>query len=211
MKRKFPIVTVAALCTSIGLCACETLKQTGMFVPQGPGNAPDGVVRSAPQKPAAPAKAEAAAAVPPQPTSARSLSVAPELVATAPVPPVRGSDGAPVSPLNMYTQSTRYGDMIFISGQIPLDLRTNTLYDAASVEDQTRIVMENIRLILEANRMTMANVVTTTVYMKNVNDFRAMNSVYDLYFKGSPPARTVVEVNKLPRGVAIQISAVAGR
>ena len=100
---------------------------------------------------------------------------------------------------------------MFISGQIPLDLRTNTLYDGPSIEEQTRVVMENIRLILESNRLTMANVVATTVYLKNVNDLRAMNTVYDGYFKGAPPARTVVEVNKLPRGVALQISAVAGR
>jgi 2-iminobutanoate/2-iminopropanoate deaminase len=216
MKAKFPIGSITVVCAGLLLGGCETVQHLGFLVPQGPGNAPDGVVRRAPQ-PAAQAQAQAPAPAPvkaepaQRPPNSRSLDVTPELIATAPVPPVRASTDPAAAPSAAYTQSTRYGDLLFISGQIPLDLRTNTLYDGPSIEEQTRVVMENIRLILESNRLTMANIVATTVYLKNVNDLRAMNSVYDGYFKGAPPARTVVEVNKLPRGVALQISAVAGR
>ena len=206
MKAKSPIGSITVVCAGLLLGGCETMQKSGFLVPQGPGNAPDGVVRRAPpQQAQAPVKAEPAQ----RPPNSRQLDVTPDLIATA--PPVRASADPAAAPIAAYTQSTRYGDLLFISGQIPLDLRTNTLYDGPSIEEQTRVVMENIRLILESNRLTMANVVATTVYMKNVNDLRAMNSVYDGYFKGSPPARTVVEVNKLPRGVALQISAVAGR
>jgi 2-iminobutanoate/2-iminopropanoate deaminase len=211
MKAKSPIGSITVVCAGLLLGGCETMQNVGYFVPQGPGNAPDGVVRRSPQPaaqaPVAPVKAEPAQ----RPPNSRSLDVTPDLIATAPVPPVRASADPAAAPIAAYTQSTRYGDLLFISGQIPLDLRTNTLHDGPSIEEQTRVVMENIRLILESNRLTMANVVATTVYLRNVNDLRAMNSVYDGYFKGSPPARTVVEVNKLPRGVALQISAVAGR
>ncbi len=212
MKAKSPIGSITVVCAGLLLGGCETMQKSGFLVPQGPGNAPDGAVRRAPQTAAqAPAPAPVKAEPAPRPPNSRNLDVTPDLIATAPVPPVRASTDPAAAPIAAYTQSTRYGDLLFISGQIPLDLRTNTLYDGPSIEEQTRVVMENIRLILESNRLTMANVVATTVYLKNVNDLRAMNTVYDGYFKGAPPARTVVEVNKLPRGVALQISAVAGR
>ncbi len=202
MKRPQQTAAIVASIACLMAAGCTTMKSMGFLVPQGPGNAPDGVVQRTP-----PPAAQTTVAAAPVPSS-RQFDVAPELV-NAPIPAVR-SDRAG-RPLAAYTQATRYGDMIFISGQIPLDPGTNTLYDGATIEEQTRVVMENIRAILEGNRLTMANIVATTVYMKNVNDLRGMNLVYDSYFKGAPPARTVVEVSKLPRGVALQISAVAGR
>jgi 2-iminobutanoate/2-iminopropanoate deaminase len=71
--------------------------------------------------------------------------------------------------------------------------------------------MENIRAVLESHRLTMANIVSTTVYLKDINDFRGMNNAYESYFRGALPARSVVEVSRLPRGALIEISAVAGR
>jgi 2-iminobutanoate/2-iminopropanoate deaminase len=79
------------------------------------------------------------------------------------------------------------------------------------VEEQTRVAMDNIRLILESHRMTMANLVSVTVYVKKLGDVRAISNVYESYFRGTPPARSIVEVSALPRNALVEISAVAGR
>jgi 2-iminobutanoate/2-iminopropanoate deaminase len=191
MRFRISMASVAIPLACIAVSGCETLERTGFLVAQGPGNGPDSGLR----KPAPmPIPAELAVPAPRQ---------VPAVVATAPgtAPPL----------LNAYTQWSKYGDLIFISGQIPLDLRSNTLYGDASIEEQTRVVMQNLKVILEVNHLTMANLVSTTVYLKDVNTLREMNPVYESYFKGNLPARTVVEVNKLPRGVALQISAIAGK
>jgi 2-iminobutanoate/2-iminopropanoate deaminase len=71
--------------------------------------------------------------------------------------------------------------------------------------------MENIRAILEANRLTMANVVSVTVYIKDLAQFRVMDDAYEKFFRGTLPARSVVEVARLPRGALVEISVIAGR
>ncbi|HUP30579.1 MAG TPA: Rid family detoxifying hydrolase [Usitatibacter sp.] len=109
-----------------------------------------------------------------------------------------------------YTQATRYGDLLFVSGQIALDPRTNQ-FVGDKMEDQTRQVMENIRAILESHRLTMANVVSVTVFLKDIGQFRAMDDVYETYFRTALPARSVVEVARLPRGALVEIAVIAGR
>ena len=79
------------------------------------------------------------------------------------------------------------------------------------VEDQTRAALENIRRVLERERLTMANVVSTTVYLRSINDLGAMEQAYDAAFRTRFPARTVVEATNLPRGARVQIAVVAGR
>jgi 2-iminobutanoate/2-iminopropanoate deaminase len=80
-----------------------------------------------------------------------------------------------------------------------------------NVDEQTRAVMENIRAILEAHRLTMANVVSVTVYLKDLIEFRAMDEAYESYFRGNLPARSVVQVSRLPRDALVEIAVVAGR
>lgn len=128
-------------------------------------------------------------------------------------PTARGAASAPVESefFNRYTQASRYGDLLFVSGQIAVDPRTGTFDPGQDVEAQTRRVLDNIQSILEANRLTMANVVSTTVYISNISRLGAMDSVYHDFFRGTPPARTVVEVSNLPRGALVEISVVAGR
>ena len=104
----------------------------------------------------------------------------------------------------------RYGDLLFVSGQIAMDLATTELR-GTTIEEQTRQVMENVRAVLEAHRLTMANVVSTTVYLKDLSQFRGMDGVYETYFRTVLPARSVVEVARLPRGALVEISVVAGR
>ena len=108
-----------------------------------------------------------------------------------------------------YSQAIRSGNMLFLSGQIPIDPETNQAIANESIEKQTKLVIENLRAILDANGMTIGDVVSTQVFMKDLNDFSRMNAVYGTYFNEKPPARTMVEVARLPRDVKIEIAAVA--
>src|SRR5690606_10117578 len=81
-----------------------------------------------------------------------------------------------------YSQAIRYGSMLFLSGQIPIDPSNNQLMATASIEDQTRLVLDNLKAVLAANGMTMDNVVSTSVFMKDLNEFSRMNAVYATYF-----------------------------
>jgi 2-iminobutanoate/2-iminopropanoate deaminase len=109
-----------------------------------------------------------------------------------------------------YSQAIRHGGTLYLAGQIPIDPRTNQL-NTGSIEDQTRLVLDNLKAVLAANGMTMDDVVSTSVFMKDLNEFARMNAVYATYFKDKPPARATVQVARLPRDVAIEISAVAVR
>jgi len=118
--------------------------------------------------------------------------------------------GAP-APRGPYSPAVRAGDYIFVSGQIPLDPITNQtrLGDVAS---ETRQVLENIRINLEGCGASMADVVKTTVFLTNVQDFAAMNAVYAEVFGESKPARSTIGVAALPLpGAKIEIEAIAYR
>jgi 2-iminobutanoate/2-iminopropanoate deaminase len=108
-----------------------------------------------------------------------------------------------------YSQAIRAGETLYLSGQIPIDPKTKQLKNDASIDDQTRLVLDNLRAVLAANGMTMANVVSASVFMKDLNDFAKMNAVYGTYFPSVPPARQTVEVARLPRDVKIEISLIA--
>jgi 2-iminobutanoate/2-iminopropanoate deaminase len=110
-----------------------------------------------------------------------------------------------------YSQAIKHGPLVFLAGQIPIDPKTNQLMSDASIEEQTRLVLENLRAVLAASGMTMEDVVSTSVFLKDMNDFPKMNAVYGTYFKSSPPARATVEVSRLPRDVKVEISAIAAR
>ena len=112
------------------------------------------------------------------------------------------------SAIGPYSQGVKVGNFLFLSGQAAISPTTNQLI-VGSVEEQTRQVMENLSAVLRAAGMSMENVVSTTVYMKDVNDFGKMNAVYGSYFKASPPARATVEVARLPRDALVSISAIA--
>lgn len=109
-----------------------------------------------------------------------------------------------------YSQAIRTGDWLFLAGQIALDPKTNQL-TAGTIEEQTRQVLDNLAAVLKANAMSMDNVVSTTVYLKDVDDFTRMNGVYATFFKDKPPARATVQVARLPRDALVEISAIAVR
>ena len=117
------------------------------------------------------------------------------------------STNAPAA-VGPYSQGIKVGNLIFVSGQIPLDPATGAIA-ASDVAGQTDRVMRNIAAVLEVTGSGLFHVVKTTVYLKSLNDFEAMNQVYAKYFPLNPPARATVEVSRLPKDVLVEIEAIA--
>jgi len=107
-----------------------------------------------------------------------------------------------------YSQAIEAGDLLFLSGQIPIDPKTGELI-MGDIRKQTQQVLENIKGILESQRRGMEDVVKVTIFLKDMGNFSQVNEVYATYFPSSPPARSTVEVAKLPRDVDIEIEATA--
>ena len=110
--------------------------------------------------------------------------------------------------LGPYSQALVAGGFVFCSGQIPIDPATNSI-EAATVEDQTRQSIKNLSAVLEAAGSSLSNVVKTTVFIKDMNDFAAVNGVYAEMFGDTKPARSCVEVARLPKDVKVEIECVA--
>lgn len=110
-----------------------------------------------------------------------------------------------------YSQAVSYGNLLFVSGQIAVDPATNKFISDPDIAGQTRQVLENIKAILADNGMDMRNVLSTTVYLADVQDFRAMNEVYASYFSKPFPARATVGSPMAIPGARIEISVIAGR
>ena len=108
-----------------------------------------------------------------------------------------------------YSQAIRAGKTVYLAGQIAIDPKTKQLMAGGSIEEQTRLVLQNLQAVLEADGLTMDNVVSTTVFLKDLNEFAKMNEVYATFFKTAPPARATVEVARLPRDVKVEIAAIA--
>ena len=107
-----------------------------------------------------------------------------------------------------YNHAVRVGDLLFCSGQIPLDPASGTLV-AGDIKAQAERVLENIKLILEDQKLSFANVVKSTVFLTNMADFAGMNEVYARYFTSDFPARSTVQVAALPKGAIVEIEVVA--
>ncbi len=119
------------------------------------------------------------------------------------------TDRAP-APIGPYSQAVGIGDLLFLSGQIPLDPKTGDLVDA-DIESATGQVLENIRAVLEAEGLAFRHVVKTTVFMRDLALFPRMNSVYAKAFPENPPARSTVQAAALPKGVSVEIDVIASR
>ncbi len=109
-----------------------------------------------------------------------------------------------------YSQAVRFGDLIFASGQIPIDPATNQLV-SGDISAQTRQVLTNLRAVLEASESGMTKVLKTTVFLTDLADFAEMNAVYAEAFGDHRPARSTVEVAGLPKSVRIEIDVIAAR
>ena len=120
------------------------------------------------------------------------------------------TDKAP-SAIGPYSQGIRAGNLVFTAGQIALDPATGQVV-APGIQEQTTRVLENLKAILEQAGSSLDRVVKATVFLKDFNDFAAMNSVYGAYLAPdgvTPPARTTVEVSRLPKDVLVEIDLIA--
>ncbi|MDR2421223.1 MAG: RidA family protein [Oscillospiraceae bacterium] len=109
-----------------------------------------------------------------------------------------------------YSQGMTAGGLVFVSGQLPIDPATGEMAPGGTGE-QTGRSLENVKAVLAAEGLALADVVKTTVYLKNMDDFAAMNAVYASYFTKDCPARAAVEVARLPKDALVEIEAVACR
>lgn len=116
------------------------------------------------------------------------------------------TDKAPAA-IGPYAQAIRVGDLLFTSGQIPL-LPDGTLL-GGDVRAQTEQVLSNLEAVLEAGGSSLAHVIKCTCFLADMNDFAAMNEIYGSFFSSEPPARSAVEVARLPKDVRIEIEAIA--
>lgn len=117
------------------------------------------------------------------------------------------TDQAP-APIGPYSQAVEAGGFLFCSGQISIDPKTNQVF-TGPIEEQTKQVMENIRAVLTSAKLGFQNVVKTTIFLKDMADFPAVNEVYGRYFTENPPARSTVAVAGLPKGVHVEIEVLA--
>ena len=111
-------------------------------------------------------------------------------------------------PIGPYSQAIKANGFIFVSGQVALDPKTSEML-AGDITQQTERVLENLKAIVEASGTQLNHVVKTTVYLKNMDDFAAMNEVYARYFTLSPPARSTVEAGRLPKDALVEIDVIA--
>jgi 2-iminobutanoate/2-iminopropanoate deaminase len=133
----------------------------------------------------------------------------------APPPPCPTKHGVILTekapkPIGPYSQAIEVKPLLFVSGQIPLDPVTSAVV-AGGFEAQAEAALANLREVLAAAGMTFANLVKTTVFLRNMSDFSCFNLVYERTMNGAAPARSVVEVSSLPRGVLVEIEAIACR
>ena len=107
-----------------------------------------------------------------------------------------------------YSPAIRAGQLLFVSGQVPIDPATGDVIHG-DVQAQTRRVLDNIGALLKAGELSFADVVRTTVFLADMSDFAAMNEVYATYFPATPPARATVQVARLPKDARLEIDVIA--
>jgi 2-iminobutanoate/2-iminopropanoate deaminase len=117
------------------------------------------------------------------------------------------SERAPL-PIGPYSQAIRAGGMLYLAGQLPLDPATGQLI-GSDIKTQARQVLTNLAAVLEAAGSSIDRVVKTTIFLKDMNDFGAMNEEYASFFRELPPARSTVQVARLPRDALVEIECIA--
>lgn len=111
-------------------------------------------------------------------------------------------------PIGPYSQAVKINGLLYLSGQVALDPKSNEM-STGDIKQQTERVLENIKGILEAAGSNLHHVVKTTVFLKDMNEFPAMNEVYARYFTAAPPARSTVQVSRLPKDALVEIEVIA--
>ena len=108
-----------------------------------------------------------------------------------------------------YSQAVRFNNLLFVSGQIPIEPKSGAIL-TGNIKEQTKQILENLNSILTAGESSLNNVLRTTIFLTNLEDYAAVNEVYTQFFEESQPARSTVQVSKLPMDVQIEIDAIAG-
>lgn len=121
---------------------------------------------------------------------------------------VIATDKSPAA-IGPYSQGLDAGNIVFVSGQIPVNPATGTM--AETIEEQTEQSLNNVKNILAAAGLTMANVIKTSVFLADLSDFAAMNKVYESFFAAPFPARSCVQVAAIPKGAKVEIECIAVR
>jgi len=112
-------------------------------------------------------------------------------------------------PVGPYNQAVATGNLVYTSGQIPIDPKTNEVC-AGGITEQAQLVLKNLKAVLEASGSSLEKIIKNTVFLKNMSDFAAMNAVYKEFFdEKTAPARSTIEVARLPKDVLVEIEAVA--
>lgn len=111
-------------------------------------------------------------------------------------------------PIGPYSQAVRANGFLYLSGQVALDPKTGEM-TGADIRQQTERTLENVKGILEAAGSNLHHIVKTTVFLKDMNDFAAMNELYAKYFASAPPARSTVQVSRLPKDALVEIEVIA--
>lgn len=196
------ILLVVALASASG-CANTPSKGPLPWWPQGPGNPPGSEPAEKTSEESVPSAAATAAPAPKPsaPAAKPSAPAQPTQQASAPAAAAPAAAAGPATP-DSETQATRYGDLLFLSGQTA---------PGGDIAQQTRAAMQKVAAILESHRLTMANIVHVTVHLANIKDLPGMEAAYAAAFRGASPARTVVEAAHLPGDALVQISVIAGR
>jgi 2-iminobutanoate/2-iminopropanoate deaminase len=112
-------------------------------------------------------------------------------------------------PIGPYSQAVKANGFLYLSGQVALDPKTNEMAGGTDIRQQTERVLENIKGILEAAGSNLHHVIKTTVFLKDMNEFPQMNEVYARYFTAAPPARSTVQVARLPKDALVEIEVIA--
>lgn len=114
------------------------------------------------------------------------------------------------APIGPYSQAVKFGNTLYVSGQIALDADTGELVNE-NITEETHAVMKNLEAVLRAGGFAFGDVVKCTIFIKNMDQFATINEAYGQYFKSGPPARETVEVSRLPKNVNVEISCIAVR
>lgn len=117
------------------------------------------------------------------------------------------SNNAP-APIGPYSQAVKFGNLIYLSGQIAINSANNEIV-LDSIEDETHQVMKNIETVLKEANSSLENIIKTSIFLKNMDDFTKVNEIYGSYFSKNFPARETVQVAKLPKDVNVEISVIA--
>ena len=179
-RPDFRLLFVASLAAAVVGCTGTPEKRGFPWWPQSPGDAPGEMLRAAEAGPA-------------QPT-AHTETV----------------NSLALQPANSPTQAVRYGDLLFVSGQIADD-STSRVIVGSDIRAQVRTAMDNLKDILEGHGLTMSNVLSVTLYLQDINDLPEADTVYASYFQRGLPARSVIRVSGLPKGSLVEISVIAGK